>query len=92
MAYDAETLAPIFADDRLQVDIKNGQTVDYFTNELSALVPQESFDSGGRALWYDVLDGTLSMIVSAWDPLVSDFVDENDKEFLADFPFLATPH
>ena len=40
----------------------------------------------------DVLDGTLAMLVSAWDPWVGDFVDANDVPFLGQFPFLAAPH
>ena len=81
---EPETLAPIFADDRLQVDIKKGQTVGYFTIEASALVPQDWNDMGGRALWFDIVDETLSMLVSGWDPVIGDFVDENDLDFLDD--------
>jgi hypothetical protein len=90
---DPATLAPVFADDRLQVDIRKGQTGDfYFSIESSALVPQDWNVSGGRRLSEDVLDGTLSMLVSAWDPLVGDYVDANDVAFLEQFPFLAAPH
>lgn len=92
MFYDPQTLAPLFADDRLQVDIRKGQVTGYFTIESSGLVPQDWNVSGGRPLWDDVLDGTLSMLVSAWDPLVGDFVDENDVPFLEKFPFLAPPN
>ena len=87
------TLAPVFADDRLQVDIRKGQTGDfYFSIETSALVPQDWNISGGRRLSEDVLDGTLAMLVSAWDPWVGDFVDANDVAFPDQFPFLAAPH
>jgi hypothetical protein len=87
------TLAPVFADDRLQVDIRKGQTGDfYFSIETSMLVPQDWNISGGRRLSEDVLDGTLAMLVSAWDPWVGDFVDANDLPFLPEFPFLAAPH
>ncbi|MGD2127774.1 MAG: DUF4331 family protein [Lysobacterales bacterium] len=92
MFYDPQTLAPVFADDRLQVDIQKGQTGGYFTIESSALVPQDWNIAAGRTLSEDVLDGTLSMLISAWDPLVSDYVDENDVPFLEEFPFLAAPH
>lgn len=92
MFYDPQTLAPVFADDRLQVDIKKGQVTGYFTIESSRLVPQDWNVSGGRPLWDDVLDGSLSMLVSAWDPLVGDYVDGNDVPFLEEFPFLAAPH
>ena len=87
------TLAPVFADDRLQVDIQKGQTGDfYFSIETSALVPQDWNISAGRRLSEDVVDLTLGMVVSAWDPWVSDYVDTNDVPFLDDFPFLAAPH
>jgi hypothetical protein len=86
-------LAPVFADDRLQVDIQKGQTGDhYFSIETSALVPQDWNICGGRTLFSDVLDETLSMLVSSWDPLVGDYVDANDVPFLEEFPFLAAPH
>ena len=89
---DPQTLAPIFADDRLQVDIQKGQTGGYFTIETSALVPQDWNIAAGRTLSEDVLDPTLGMLVSSWDPWVSDYVDANDAVFLTEFPFLATPH
>ena len=90
---DPATLAPVFADDRLQVDIRKGQTGDfYFSIETSALVPQDWNISGGRRLSEDVIDGTLAMLVSAWDPWVGDFVDANDAPFLDEFPYLSTPH
>jgi hypothetical protein len=90
--YDPETLAPVFADDRLQVDIQKGQTGGYFSIESSALVPQDWNISAGRTLSEDILDLTLSMLVSAWEPEVSDYVDANDVAFLETFPFLAEPH
>ena len=90
---DPATLAPVFADDRLQVDIRKGQTGDfYFSIETSALVPQDWNISGGRRLSEDVIDGTLAMLVSAWDPWVGDFVDANDAPLLDEFPYLAAPH
>ena len=92
MFYDPQTLAPIFADDRLQVDIQKGQAGGYFSIETSALVPQDWNIAAGRTLSEDVVDGMLSMLVSAWDPLVEDYVYSNDVAFLAQFPFLAAPH
>jgi hypothetical protein len=92
MFYDPQTLAPVFADDRLQVDIRKGQHGGYFSIESSALVPQDWNISAGRRPSEDVIDGTLSMLVSAWEPMVGDYVDANDIPFLADFPFLAAPH
>jgi len=92
MFYDPQTLAPIFADDRLQVDIQKGQTGGYFMIESSALVPQDWNIAAGRTLSEDVLDGTLSMLVTAWDPVIGDYVDANDVPFLDEFPFLAAPH
>jgi len=91
--YDPQTLAPVFADDRLQVDIQKGQTGgNYFSIESSALVPQDWNIAAGRRPSEDVIDPTLGMVVSAWDPWVTDYVDANDVPFLQAFPFLAEPH
>ena len=56
----------------------------------------------GRALGDDVVDVTLILAFSdqsgQGDPasvipgLITDFVNGNDKEFLTEFPYLATPH
>ena len=57
------------------------------------LVPQPNTnDCGGRGLADDVFDELMSIVVSGFDPVVSDFVDSNDVPFLTDFPFLAEPH
>jgi len=85
--------AEIAADDRLQVDLEWSQCTGYFTIETSDLVPQpHTNDCGGRQLTENVVDDVLSMQVSSWDPVISDFVDANDVPFLTGFPFLAAPH
>jgi hypothetical protein len=86
-------MAPIVVDDRLQVDLEWSQCSGLYTIEASDLVPQPHTNNcGGRKLSEDVVDDSLSMMVSGWDPVVSDFVDANDVEFLSEFPFLAPPH
>ena len=90
--YTAEQWAEIFADDRLQIDVKKAQSVDYLTIELSKLVPQDWNDSAGRRLDYDVHETTFNVLLTAFDPFVDDFLDGNDVPFLGDFPFLAPPH
>lgn len=90
--YTAQQWADIFADDRLLIDIKKAQSVDYLSPELSMLVPQDWNDSGGRALDYDVHETLFNVLITSSDPFVDDFVKGNDVPFLEDFPFLARPH
>jgi hypothetical protein len=88
-----DVFAGIAVDDRLQVDLEWSQCAGFFSIETSDLVPQPHTNNcGGRQLTEDVIDGLLSMQVSSWDPMVSDFVDANDVPFLTVFPFLAAPH
>jgi hypothetical protein len=86
--------ADIFADDRLLIDIKKAQSSpdQYFSIEFSMMVPQDWNISGGRRPAEDVLTTHLSMLVTAWDPILDDFVEANDVPFLTEFPFLAAPH
>jgi hypothetical protein len=86
-------LAPIMADDRLTVDLEWSQCGGVWGIEFSFLVPQpHPNDCGGRKLADDVVDELLSIVVSGFDPIVSDFVTANDVPFLTGFPFLAAPH
>jgi hypothetical protein len=90
---DPAELAPLLADDRLKVDLEWSACQGVWGIELSALVPQPNTnDCGGRGLDDDVLEEFFSMVISGFDPLVDDFVRSNDKPFLSQFPFLATPH
>jgi len=84
--------AEIFADDRVQIDVKKAQSVDYLSIELSQLVPQDWNDSAGRALDYDVHETFFNVMITSFEPFVDDYLDGNDKPFLDTFPFLATPH
>lgn len=86
-------LAPIMADDRLTVDLEWSQCGGVWGIEFSMLVPQpHPNDCGGRKLADDVVDELLGIVVSGFDPIVSDFVTANDVPFLTGFPFLAAPH
>ena len=88
-----EVLAPVMADDRLTVDLEWSQCLGVWGIEFAMLVPQPNTnDCGGRGLADDVFDELMSIVVSGYDPVVSDFVDSNDVPFLTGFPFLAAPH
>jgi len=93
-ATDPQVFTDIFADDRLLVDIKKAQSSpdQYFSIEFSMMVPQDWNISAGRRPAEDVLEVHLSMLVTAWDPILDDFVTANDVPFLTEFPFLAAPH
>lgn len=86
-------MGPLLVDDRLKVDLEWSACPGYLGLEFSELVPQpHTNDCGGRKLEEDVLDSSLSVLVSGFDPVVSDFVDANDVPFLTVFPFLAPPN
>jgi hypothetical protein len=86
-------LAPIMADDRLQVDLEWSACLGLWGIEFSALVPQPNTNEcGGRLLEEDVLATILGMTVNSFEPAYDDFVTANDVPFLTDFPFLAAPH
>lgn len=90
--YTAEQWAEIFADDRIQIDVKKAQSVDYLSIELSQLVPQDWNDSAGRALDYDVHETFWNVMITSFDPFIDDGIEANDVPFLDNFPFLAEPH
>ena len=90
--YTAAIWADIFADDRLQIDVKKAQSVGYLTLELSQLVPQDWNDSAGRALDYDVHEGFFNSMITSFDPFIEDNIHANDVPLLEVFPFLAPPH
>jgi len=88
----ADDWGGILTDDRLQIDVKKAQSVDYLSIELSQLVPQDWNDSAGRALDYDIHETFFNVIITSFDPFIDDYLDGNDLPFLNNFPFLAEPH
>jgi len=90
--YTQQEWADIFADDRLQIDIKKAQSVDYMTIERSMIEGLDYNESSGRALDYDIHENLYNVLITSFDPFVDDFVDGNDVPFLSGFPFLAPPH
>ena len=90
--YTGEVWAEIFADDRIQIDVKKAQSVSYLSIELSQLVPQDWNDSAGRALDYDVHEVFWNVMITGFDPFIDDGISTNDISFLGSFPFLAEPH
>lgn len=88
LGLDADQLASIFSQDVLWVAETGVTSYDNGTEILT-----------GRALGEDVMDSNLLWIFGGPDGtknnddplLISDNVDENDAEFLTDFPYLAPP-
>lgn len=81
------TLAGVLADDRLLIQPEVADCGDYLAVELAG--SGTPANCGGRTLAADVIDATLTAAVGS---PVSDGVDGNDREFPADFPFLASPN
>jgi len=90
--YTAQDWAPVFADDRLQIDIKKAQSVDFMTIERSKIQGLEYEDGSGRSLDYDIHENLFNVLITSFDPFVDDFVAGNDVPYLNQFPFLAPPH
>jgi hypothetical protein len=92
--YTLEDWVEVFADDRLQVDIKLAQSVDFMTIERSVIEGTADLnpDSSGRRLDYDIHENLFNVLITSFDPFVDDYVDGNDVPFLDDFPFVASPH
>jgi hypothetical protein len=92
--YTAEEWAEVFADDRLQIDIKLAQSVDFMTIERSVIEGTEELnpDGSGRSLDYDIHENLFNVLITSFDPFVDDHVEGNDVPFLEGFPFLAPPH
>lgn len=83
---DSTALAGVLVDDRLVVAVDVSACDQYLAVELG-----DTANCGGRTLSMDVMDTTLDALV-AFGAGVGDGVDSNDREFLGDFPFLATPN
>jgi hypothetical protein len=83
---DANTLAGLLVDDLIIIRANASVCGPYLAVELG-----DETNCGGRTLDADVMDVTLDALV-AFGAGVSDGVDANDKPFLEDFPFLATPN
>jgi hypothetical protein len=92
--YTVQEWADVFADDRLQIDIKLAQSVDFMTIERAVIEgsENENHDGSGRSLDYDIHENLFNVLITSFDPFVDDHVDGNDVPFLDDFPFLAPPH
>ena len=90
--YSAQEWADVFPDDRVQIDIKKAQSVDFMTIERSKIEGLDYNESSGRALDYDIHENLFNVLITSFDPFVDDFVDGNDVPFRVTFPFLAPPH
>lgn len=67
---------------------------DFVLPDIQPLGNLSGFPFGGRRLEDDVIDIELSALIFPGGPvaLQSDGVPANDKDFLATFPYLASPH
>jgi hypothetical protein len=88
---EAQELATMFVDDRLQIDLEKANCTEYGAIEMATLAARPIDSCGGRALFYDVVDDTLGLVVSGFETEVGDYVYVNDVGFLSEFPFLAAP-
>ena len=77
---DAQALADLLVDDRLQIDTSVPECNQYLALE------RQLGGCGGRTLDRDVIDDTLQTLVSA-GVVVSDFVD-SDNVILSQWPFI----
>jgi hypothetical protein len=85
-------LAGVLADDRIQINLNIPNCGAYLAIEAAGITGTTATACGGRTLDADVIDDTLTVLVSGGAIPVSDGVDANDKAFLNVFPFLAAPH
>lgn len=86
------TLASVTADDRLWLDTSGTTCNTYLAVEANAtgLIPNK--DCGGRALKYDVIDVTYSVVAIGKPSGVTDGIDAVPaKTAAAAFPYLAAP-
>ncbi len=89
------TLAGALAGDALWLNTAGTTCGAYLAVEANALNLEPNTDCGGRALGYDVIDVSYSVLAAgslASPPPVSDGVPANDVAFLTTFPYLAAPH
>jgi hypothetical protein len=88
---DETALANLLADDRIQINLNIPNCGAYLALESAGLTGATPTACGGRTLDADVIDDTLTVLVSGGASPVSDGVDANDVPFLNNFPFLAEP-
>jgi hypothetical protein len=88
---DETALANLLADDRIQINLNIPNCGAYLALESAGLTGAAPTACGGRTLDADVIDDTLTVLVSGGASPVSDGVDANDVPFLNNFPFLAEP-
>jgi hypothetical protein len=89
------TLAGALSGDELWMNTAGTTCTAYLAVEANALGLLQNSDCGGRALNYDVIDVSYSVLAAgslASPPPVGDGVSANDATFSASFPYLAAPH
>jgi hypothetical protein len=89
------TLAGALSGDELWLNTAGTTCTQYLAVEANALGLVTTSDCGGRALSYDVIDVSYSVLAAgslASPPPVGDGVPANDVAFLTTFPYEAAPH
>ncbi len=82
-----QALASVLANDRLWVNTDETTCTTYLAVETNT-----SGDCGGRALYYDVIDATYSMLISGKSTGIGDAVNKGADVDGAVFPYLAAPN
>jgi hypothetical protein len=86
------TLASVTADDRLWLDTSGMTCNTYLAVEANATKLIPNTDCGGRALKYDVIDTTYSIVAAGLPSGVTDGISADPTKTAATaFPYLATP-
>jgi Domain of unknown function (DUF4331) len=89
-----QELSGALANDVLYVNTAGTACTQYLAVEATALAISTTLgsDCGGRALTYDVIDTSYSVLAAGSFMGVGDGVPKNDVDFLTTFPYLAAPH
>lgn len=85
------TLAGMFADDRLYVNIASTTCIFYLGVEANA-IGVVNMDCGGRTLAYDVIDNSYSALISGAFIGIADDVPASNAAKGTTFPYLANPY
>lgn len=99
MAASYMALGGILASDELYLDTSKNQCTFYLAVEFGVVSGGTNSTCGGRALTYDVIDYSLSILSAGTggldaglQPKIGDGAGPHTNEYLTDFPFLGAPH
>ncbi len=84
-----DVLGGALADDRLYINTANAVCTTYLAVELDATGLAKNKDCGGRALPYDVIDATYTVVSGATSPVTDGISADATKTGGKTFPYLA---